>query len=77
MTLAATKKTRVEKRIINNGQFKFCGRTFNCNEITDRLSVLIAFNSFRDTDVEVFDETGHELGSAQWIGLEVSNGTAK
>lgn len=69
-----TKKQRLEQRIVVNGQFKFCGRIFNCPNITEKLPVLIAFDSFRDTELEVFDEAGTELGLAHWIGLEVAHG---
>lgn len=69
-----TKKQRLEQRIVINGQFKFCGKTFNCPQVSEKTSVLVAFDSFRDNELSLFDQAGNELGLAHWIGLEVSHG---
>jgi hypothetical protein len=41
------------------------------------MRILVAFDSYLDTAVEVFNEDGDAVGIAQWITLEVSHGTAK
>jgi hypothetical protein len=75
--LSASKKSRIEQCIVANGKFNFCGRTFVFNFTVADMRILVAFDSYLDTAVEVFDEDGDAVGIAQWITLEVSHGTAK
>lgn len=75
--LSASKKSRIEQRIVANGKFNFCGRTFVFNFTVADMRILVAFDSYLDTAVEVFNEDGEAVGIAQWICREVSHGTAK
>jgi hypothetical protein len=75
--LSVSKKSRIEQRIIANGRFNFCGRTFVFNFTVADMRILVAFDSYLDTAVEVFNEDGDAVGIAQWIAMEVSHGTAK
>lgn len=73
MTIIKTKKKNVQPRLVINGTFRFVGRLFGCPTIADKTAVLVAFDSQRDTVVDLFAaETGESLGIANV--LEVSHG---